>query len=133
MIGLGIDSVEIERFAHWCAYPKKSLMRIFSETEIEYCLSSPSLSAQRFAARFAAREAFLKALSSIHPEHRFALLTVCKSLEIAHNSNGSPRLIANWGRLLPNLVSASGMACAFSLTHTQTTATAIVQIIDLKD
>lgn len=127
-IGIGIDMVEVERFAHWHQYPKAQLIRIFSNTEIEYCLSSQALSAQRFAARFAAREAFLKALSAAYPDHRFALLTICKSLEISQNPNGSPLLIVNWSMIMPKSSTPIMPICALSWTHTRTTATAIVHM-----
>ena len=58
--GIGIDSVEVARFAHWYSYPHASLRRIFSNTEIDYCLARTAQSSAHFAARFAAREAFLK-------------------------------------------------------------------------
>ena len=53
--GIGVDSVEIERFALWLDYSKKRLSRIFSLEEIEYCLQQKNKSAERFAVRFAAR------------------------------------------------------------------------------
>lgn len=66
-LGIGIDSVDIERFTEWHTYPRQSLSRIFSDQEIDYCLECPTKSAERFAARFAAREAFLKALHQAMP------------------------------------------------------------------
>ena len=131
-VALGIDAVEIERFAHWHTYSRLQLKRIFSEPEIEYCLSSPALSAQRFAARFAAREAFLKALSTLFPDHRFALLMVCRHLEITRNPNGSPVLTINWPLLLPNLINAPVPTCTLSWTHTKSIATSIIQITSYK-
>ena len=56
MIALGIDSVDIERFSDWYTMPDR-YKRIFSDTEIAYCLSVPAKSAERFATRFAASRA----------------------------------------------------------------------------
>ncbi len=64
IIGIGVDSVEIERFSHWSTYNYKQLSRIFSAQEIEYSLSISAKSAERFAVRFAAKEAFVKSLGT---------------------------------------------------------------------
>lgn len=124
-VGIGIDSVEIERFKEWHTYSEKSLRRIFSPSEIVYCLAVQAKSAERFAARFAVREAFLKALSSAYPTIKFSLLTVCKAIEITKTSYGAPQALINWKLL--NL-SESNINCHISWTHTQLIATAIVMI-----
>ncbi|MDR3549910.1 MAG: 4'-phosphopantetheinyl transferase superfamily protein [Candidatus Babeliales bacterium] len=119
ILGIGIDSVEIERFVHWTTFPQKSLERIFSAPEIEYCLSCPAKSAERFAARFAIREALLKALQSAFPEERLALLAICKAIRIEKTDSGAP--IAYLTGLYPQ-----NFSIKISWTHTKTTATAIV-------
>lgn len=119
ILGIGIDSVEIERFGHWATLAPKSLERIFSAPEIEYCLSCPAKSAERFAARFAAREAFFKALQSAMPETKMAFLSICKAIAIERADNGMP--IAH----LLGLYSQD-FSIKISWTHTKTTATAIV-------
>lgn len=62
MIGVGIDVVEIERFRRALARTPSMRDRIFTEVELAYVAPKadpvPSL-----AARFAAREAVMKALS----------------------------------------------------------------------
>ena len=123
--GIGIDSVEIERFKEWHTYPHKSLRRIFSESEIDYCLAVPAKSAERFAARFAVREAFLKALHQAWPDLKIPLLTICKAIAIIKTPNGAPSILIN-GKLLK--LAASSIACSVSWTHTKTVATAIVLI-----
>jgi phosphopantetheine--protein transferase-like protein len=77
ILGIGVDTIEIERFALWHTYSPKKLRRIFSVEEIEYCLSNVSKSAERFAVRFAAREALYKALSYAYPEKTIPFLTLC--------------------------------------------------------
>jgi holo-[acyl-carrier protein] synthase len=77
IIGLGIDTIEIERFALWHTYSIKKLRRIFSDEEIIYCLQEQKKSAQRFAVRFAAREALYKALSYAYPDKKIPFLTLC--------------------------------------------------------
>lgn len=67
IIGTGIDLIEIHRIeAAINRFGSRLLSRVFSEREIKYAASKtnpyPSL-----AARFAAKEAFIKALSPISP------------------------------------------------------------------
>ena len=49
ILGVGIDAVEIARFADWHTKSDKQLRRIFSEEEMAYCLSVPAKTAERFA------------------------------------------------------------------------------------
>lgn len=121
--GVGIDSVEIERFAEWHNKSHDQLQKVFSDQEIDYCLSNITLSAERFAVRFAAREAFYKALCMMQPQYKSPFSATCKLISFSHQDNGA--LVANpsWQELgvfdtLPRVM------C--SVTHTKTTATAIV-------
>lgn len=61
--GIGTDLVEVERMAKSLLSPR-FIQEIFGDEEREYCLSvkAESVRIQRFAARFAAKEAFLKAI-----------------------------------------------------------------------
>lgn len=123
IVGLGIDSVEIERFADWHTYPEQQLRKILSASEIEYCKDNPLLSAQRFAVRFAVREAFFKVFNSSAPQNYVPFLTCCKSLTLTHTPQGAPLLHIDWKLLGVSTPSCSPLV---SLTHTRTTATACV-------
>lgn len=125
---IGLDAVEIERFAHWHTFSCSQLERIFSSEEIAYCLSIPALSAQRFAARFAAREAFFKALCQAYPNTHFSLLTVCRAIQVITTST-APYLQINWHKLMPEL--SHQPTCLISLTHTASTAIAQVVLYTL--
>ncbi len=86
-------------------------------------------SAERFAARFAAREAFFKALRQFMPDKELQFFNVCKSIIIEKNSGGPPSMAINWHMLLTNnqdLKKASSIIASISWTHTKTTATAII-------
>ncbi|MCA6069924.1 MAG: holo-ACP synthase [Endomicrobium sp.] len=61
-MNIGIDIEEVKRFNKYLK-DKKYLERIFSKEEILYSLSKKNV-AQHLAARFAAKEAVWKALSS---------------------------------------------------------------------
>ena len=127
IIGVGIDSVEIERFKYWHTYSKKSLLRIFSPDEIEYCMSVPIKSAERFAARFAVREAFLKALRQAMPETSFPLLKICASIKICSHLNLAPKVFVDWNQLC---LTDKKFNTHVSWTHTKTAATAIIILHD---
>lgn len=128
IIGLGIDSIEIERFSHWHQLPKKSLQRLFAEDEIAYCLQNNTSSIQRFAAHFAAREAFFKALCAAYPTYILPFLFVCRLLELTHQTNHAPTLLVNWNSLSKKMgISFSNPPITLiSITHTRTVATACV-------
>lgn len=129
IVGVGIDSIEIERFKKWQEDADTTLERIFSPQEIEYCLSIPAKSAERFAVRFAAREAFYKALCMMLPEACIPFLTACKNVRI-EETKGAPILHVDWHPLL-NPISGADIAMGtiksfLSLTHNKTIATALV-------
>ena len=127
ILGIGIDSVEIKRFSEWRQFSKKTLQRIFTSEEIDYCFIIPLKSRERFAARFAIREAFFKAYSTAFPEERIPFLTVCKQLILKKTNYGVPYLLINWGQLIRNSNQiTSKIATSISFSHTKTTATAVV-------
>ena len=116
IVGIGIDSVEISRFSHWHNYTR--LRRVFSQEELAYCLSNPAKSAERFAARFAAKEAFYKAAGSLGgPQVPF--LKIARHIQVI-SLQGRPVLQVNC-KNNPGLIH-------LSLTHTKTIATAVVII-----
>lgn len=119
ILGIGIDSVAIGRFVTWHQHPKR-VARIFSPEEITYCTSVPAKSAERFALRFAAREAVYKALCtaglSCPP-----FLTLCKNIRV---STRGPLTI----KLLSALNTPQDIQVLASGTHAENLATAIVII-----
>jgi holo-[acyl-carrier protein] synthase len=125
IIGIGIDSVEIKRFSDWHTYSQQKLSRIFSEQEIEYCLRQKNKSTERFAVRFAAKEAFFKAFCSAYPQIYVPFLTICKFVSI-QKQNGRPILLVDWKNIIKS--HENDMVCHISLTHTQSVATAFVMV-----
>src|SRR6516165_3384002 len=60
---VGIDLVRISRIAESLAcFGDRFLTRVFTDGEIAYATASPEHTAERLAARFAAKEAVIKAL-----------------------------------------------------------------------
>ena len=132
IVGLGIDAVEIERFSHWHDFSKESLLRIFSEQEIAHCLQNETNAAERFAARFATREAFFKAIQAAYPTTYIPFLSICRIISLSNASNNSPTLVIEWDKLaqLTNNEISSPLSALASITHTRTTASACVLLQD---
>lgn len=62
IIGIGVDLVDVRRFESIIfRWQHRFLKRVFTDNEIRYC-NTKKHPAQRFATRFAAKQAFIKAL-----------------------------------------------------------------------
>ena len=64
IVSIGIDIVEVYRIRETLARTPRFAERVFTESERAYCESKIAAAAQSYAARFAAKEAFLKALKT---------------------------------------------------------------------
>ena len=80
--GIGIDIIEVERVKKIAERKPGFLQRIFTPQEISYCLKKRN-KYQHLAARFAAKEAFFKALG-----RRISW----KEVELFNLSTGKPQL-----------------------------------------
>lgn len=121
--GIGTDIIEVQRFSQWHTYSLQKLKRIFSVDEINYCLQIPTNSAQRFAVRFAAKEAMVKALSGM--EITLPLLYVFSHVSIVKNEKGKPLFLISETikKILPEKITTH-----VSLSHTKEYAVAFVVI-----
>lgn len=64
IVGTGVDIVDVGRVAEAIErFGERFLTRVFTESEIRYCQARRN-SVERFAARFAAKEAAMKALGT---------------------------------------------------------------------
>lgn len=131
ILGIGIDSTEIDRFIPWLTFSHNRLQRIFSDEEIMYCFNIDYLNTQaaRFAARFAAREAFYKALCQLAPDNNIPLLTLCKKISVHHQTGASPQLIIDWSYFesaKADLKEIGQIKAHLSITHSRTVATALI-------
>lgn len=64
IIGIGVDIVDVRRFESILfQWRDRFIKRIFTDKEIKYC-NTKKHPAQRFATRFAAKQAFMKAAFS---------------------------------------------------------------------
>jgi holo-[acyl-carrier protein] synthase len=65
MTGIGTDIVDVPRIKHsFDEYGERFLKRVFTETEIDYCERFGETRFLHYAARFAAKEAFSKAIGT---------------------------------------------------------------------
>jgi holo-[acyl-carrier protein] synthase len=64
ILGTGVDLVDVVRFERFLAQGNERIfIKLFTEQERDYCAAKKA-SARHFAGRFAAKEAFVKALGS---------------------------------------------------------------------
>ncbi|MGE0009489.1 MAG: holo-ACP synthase [Candidatus Babeliales bacterium] len=124
ILGIGIDIVETERFKDWHTKPIRQLLRIFSQDEIAYCQELQTKSSERFAVRYAAKEAFYKAYAAWQQKTpALPLITLCSAIHTRKNKYGLPYLVVNWHVLQ----APYEPTCHISLSHTDRMA--IAQVI----
>ena len=123
ILGLGIDIVEVSRIEKWLN-DEKLLQRFFNKEEVEYVLSKGNGAAHSLAVRFAAKEAFGKALGTGLSGIKL------KDIVVVNDKTGRPFLKLS-GTALQALNKKGGKAVHISLSHEKTTAAAVVVIEDL--
>jgi holo-[acyl-carrier protein] synthase len=114
VIGVGVDIERVDRFL---PYEKvgRLIERLFTPLEINYC-NTQAVPARSFAARFAAKEATVKALNDILP----GLLVT--QIEVFKEKNSPvPRIRLKEGAVIPE-----GVVLHVSLSHTDEYGTAFV-------
>ena len=121
---IGIDAVEIERFKRWNTYKKETLLRVFTQLELDYILACPEKSAERFATRFAVKEAVFKSISSSIANSFFAAM---HHIEVIKMESGDIACRIGWERL-QHKTNTVPQDILVSVTHTRTTAIAIVMM-----
>ncbi|ABD42796.1 phosphopantetheine--protein transferase domain [Methanospirillum hungatei JF-1] len=114
-IGIGTDIEEIRRFENF----QERQFRVFLEKnytkpELEYCMSKDA-PAPHLAARYAGKEAVIKALYSLNVTHIFY-----PAIEIINNESGVPNVRINSNenenlRIKLSLSHSSSMALAFCI------------------
>lgn len=118
VVGLGVDAVEVGRFRRALQRRPGLVERIFSEGERAYAdrFREP---APRLAARFAAKEAVMKALGVGLGSLRL------REVEVVRSEDGRPHLVLHGAAA--ELARRRGVArWHLSLTHTATLAVASV-------
>ena len=118
--GIGVDIADVVKMGESIRrYGERYLNKVFTPGEIEYCRDVP-IAIQRYAARFAAKEAAMKALSTGCTEE-----ISWKNFEVVNEPSGQPTLRAH-GRALELLIELHISRTWLSLTHNPEYAIAYV-------
>ena len=92
-IKCGTDIIEIDRIKESIdSLGENFINRIYTNKEIEYCESKKIQKYQHYAARFAAKEAILKAISEQF-DNKYEISW--KDMEIINDENGKPKVYFN--------------------------------------
>jgi holo-[acyl-carrier protein] synthase len=117
IMGLGIDMIEVGRVVEKIAGGNGFKEKIFSEREITFCESNKN-SGENYAARFAAKEAFLKATGlGLMLGHQLS------DIEVIRDDQGKPSinlkgdfklksLENNWSKIHLSMSHLNNIACA---------------------
>ena len=93
--GIGVDIVETDRIRESVSrWGDRFLKKIFNDDEIDYCCKRKNMF-QCLAARFAAKEALIKALSGPQPG---AKLPGMKDITVVNHPSGKPSISLSGGR-----------------------------------
>ena len=125
VISVGIDAVEVDRFRTVIRRRPAIIQRLFTEGEQGYADRFPD-PAERLSARFAVKEATMKALGVGLGAFRF------RDVSVGRGRGGAPHLVLSGAA--GELALARGIGSwLVSLTHTATMAEAIVMGLALED
>jgi holo-[acyl-carrier protein] synthase len=117
MLGIGVDLCEVERMRTALARTPRLRDRLFTDSERSYCDQRRDPT-ERYAARFAAKEAVLKAMG--------LGVGACKwrEIEVARADSGAPSVLLHGAA--QRLADERGIGTwRLTMTHTSTTAEAI--------
>jgi len=120
VLGVGTDLAEVPRIRHSIErYGERFLNRIYTDGERAYA-SSKGNAAERYAARFAAKEAAMKAIGT-----GWRRGVTWKDFEVVNQTSGRPNLLLRG--VARDIADQMGVKrISISLTHTAETAFAIV-------
>jgi holo-[acyl-carrier protein] synthase len=122
IIGTGIDATDIRRIAETIdRFGERFVRRVFTEGEIAYCRRKRD-AVSSFAARFAAKEAAMKALGTGHSRGVF-----WTGIEVVRR--GGPPQLRFHGGAAARLQALGGTGSLLTLTHSQELAIAHVLLI----
>ena len=119
--GVGIDMIEVERVAEKIGKNSGFRELVFSASEIAYCEAKAN-KYEHYAARFAAKEAFLKAIGTGWKNG-----TAFNEIEVQHDEEGSPE-IHLLGETAKTLSSMGINKIHLSISHLKSIASAVVVV-----
>ena len=120
IIGIGVDLVKIDRIDKAGKHHGGFLERLFTDREREYC-SRQKFPAQHYAARFAAKEAVLKAIGT-----GWSAGIKWTDMEVLHGEGGGP--IVNLSGRVKDLVDLKGVKQVL-LSYSHDEGYAVAQVV----
>ncbi len=125
IVSIGIDIIEVYRISETLARTPRFAERVFTERERNYCDAKGAAAAQSYAARFAAKEAFLKALKT-----GWSGKITWHDIEILNDELGVPNLkISGEAREIMEKMGADKFHLSMSHTTDHATAQVILEKI----
>ena len=125
ILSIGIDIVEVYRIRETIARTPRFLGRVYTPAEREYCQAKGVAAAQSYAGRFAAKEAFLKALKT-----GWRGKITWRDIEVVSDADGVPTLNIT-GEAAVILKQRGATRVHLSISHT--TDHAVAEVILEKD
>jgi phosphopantetheine--protein transferase-like protein len=131
---IGIDLVETARMQPWCTFSHERLCSTFSEQELYDARDEHGvLAAEKLATRFAAKEAFYKALCTLLQQQGVdkmpGLMFVCRHFAVHKKASGVPFGIFDWEAFTDQYkIKCPPVTIHLSLAHERTMAIAFVII-----
>ena len=121
IVSIGIDIIEVRRIREVLERTPGFKRRVFTAGEQAYCDGRGAVAAQHYAARFAAKEAALKALKT---GWRGGI--AWQDIEVISRDNGAPHLIFH-GKVLELIQNSGATSVHVSMSHT--TEHAIAEVV----
>jgi holo-[acyl-carrier protein] synthase len=121
IISIGVDIIEVRRVRETIERTPRFVQRVFTEAERAYCESRGVVAAQHYAARFAAKEAALKALQT-----GWSGGISWQDVEVSAKESGAPFLLLH-GRARELFEASGATAAHLSIAHT--TEHAIAEVV----
>ena len=124
IVGTGVDITEVPRIAAAIErFGERFLNRVYTPKEIAYCQSKKN-AVERFAARFAAKEAAMKAIGTGLRQG-----VTWQDVEVGREPGGRPTIMFS-GRAAEFAAKLGAKRVHLSLTHSEETAIANVVLED---
>ena len=124
IVGTGVDIVEVPRIGEAIErFGERFLHRIYTDAEIRYC-DSKANRVERYAGRFAAKEAALKAIGTGWRQG-----VAWKEIEVGREPGGRPTLVFR-GKVAEFAGALKARRISLSLSHTREHAIAQVILED---
>src|SRR5580658_779061 len=120
IVGTGIDIAEVDRIAHSIErFGRRFVERIFTPGEIRYCESKAN-KAERYAGRFAAKEAGMKAIGT-----GWNRGVTWRDVEVQRAPGNRPTIVFH-GKAAEFFQKLGAARAHLSITHTKDSAMAFV-------